>query len=80
MDGEWPEATTPPTFTTVLFRSIRPSHITRQVDMAEIRLLSQVTEALATVKKPLVKKAKIHFFFSSHMGSSGSQLSELNFT
>ena len=43
--------------TTVLFRSIRPSRVTEQVDMAEIRHLSQVTEAVAGVKKPLVKKA-----------------------
>src|ERR1700678_776655 len=48
---------------TVLFRSIRPSRVTRQVDMAEIHRLSQVTEVVAGVEKPLVKKAKIHFFF-----------------
>ena len=64
-------------YTTVLFRSIWPSRVTRQVAMAEMGRLSQVTEAVAGVEKPLVKKAKIHFF-SSHMG--GSQLSELNFT
>ena len=54
---------------TVLFRSTWPSHITRQVDMAKIRRLSQVTEAVVGVEKPLVKKAKIHFFLS-HMGTS----------
>ena len=37
----------------VLSRSIRPSRVTRQVDMAEIRRL-------------LVKKAKIHFFFEPY--------------
>ena len=34
--------------------------------MAEIRRLSQVTEAVAGVEKPLVKKAKIHFFFEPY--------------
>ena len=34
--------------------------------MAEIRRLSQVTEAVVGVKKPLVKKAKIHFFFEPY--------------
>ena len=55
-----------PLIFTVLFRLIRPSRVTRQVDMAEIHRLSQVTEVVAGVKKPLVKKAKIHFFFEPY--------------
>ena len=51
---------------TVLFQSIQPSCVTGQVDMAEICRLSQVTEAVAGVEKPLVKKAKIHFFFEPY--------------
>ena len=34
--------------------------------MAEISHLSQVTEAVAGVEKPLVKKAKIYFFFKPY--------------
>ena len=49
-------------FHTVLFQSIRPSCVTGQVDMAEIRHLSQVTEAVTGVEKPLVKKAKKNLF------------------
>ena len=62
---------------TVLFQSIRLSRVTRQVDMAEIHRLSQVTEVVAGVEKSLVKKAKIHFFFEPY---GSSHLSELNFT
>ena len=47
------------THDTVLFRSIRPSRVTRQVDMAEIGRLSQVTEAVAGVEKPSVKNSQI---------------------
>ena len=43
---------------TVLFQLIRPSRVTGQVDMAKIRRLSQVTEAVVGVEKSLVKKAK----------------------
>ena len=34
--------------------------------MAEIGRLSQVTEAVAGVEKPSVKKAKTHFFFEPY--------------
>ena len=34
--------------------------------MAEICRLSQVTEAVVGVEKPLVKKAKIHIFFEPY--------------
>jgi hypothetical protein len=43
---------------TVLFRLIRLSRVTGQVDMAKIRRLSQVSEAVVGVEKLLVKKAK----------------------
>jgi hypothetical protein len=66
--GEYSEAPKVADSHTVLFRSIRPSRVTRQVDMAEIHRLSQVTEVVAGVEKPLVKKAKIHFFFEPWYG------------
>jgi hypothetical protein len=53
-------------YITVLFRSIRPSRVTEQVDMAEIRRLSQVTEAVAGVEKPLVREVKISIFFEPY--------------
>ena len=40
--------------------------------MAEIHRLSQVTEVVAGVEKPLVKKAKIQFFFEPYGQLSNS--------
>ena len=51
---------------TVLFQSIWLSCVTRQVDMAKICRLSQVTEAVVSVKKPLVTKTKIYFSFEPY--------------
>ena len=49
---------------TVLFQSIWPSCITGQVDMAEMHHLSWVTEAVASVKKPLSQRPKFSFFWA----------------
>ena len=51
---------------TVLFRSIWPSHVTRQVDMAKIRRLSQVTEEKqwSVSKNHWSKRPKFTFFWA----------------
>jgi hypothetical protein len=54
---------------TVLFRSIRPSRVTRQVVLDEIGCLSHVTRRVVGFEKPLAKWSKKNPFFSSPAGA-----------